>query len=477
MKNIKQLAIGIALTTAITACDPSDFGDMNLSPNNPSSPIASLLLTGAERGIQSIFTDTQGSLYTQQISNKQYTSADRYETIQWSYNGFYTGPLINLETIIQINTDEATKGDAAQFGSNNNQIAVANILKSYIYMHLTDRWGDIPYTQALKGSENFKPAFDMQKDIYPAIISTLTAASAQIDNGLPVQGDFLNGGDMDKWKKFANSLRAIMALRMSKVDPALARSEFNAAVAAGVITSNADNIVYPFLAEDANDSPWEDRFETRRDWTVTEGMVNMLKAYNDPRLPVYADIALLKQDYVGMPYGLDESQAGSISNGNVSFLGTALRQQTSPGYIITAAQIHLAMAEAAVLGWTSENPETHYNAAITSSLNQYGVGANAASYLAQPGVKFDATKAMEQIGNQRWIALFLNGYEAWSEWRRTGYPVIEAPQPNLNPGGEIPRRQAYTTTERDLNGANYNEAVLRLGGQDDLNGRVWWDAN
>jgi hypothetical protein len=140
MKNINKFLFGIILTAGITACDPGDFGDVNINPNSPSNPIASSLLTGAERGIVSTITDTQGSLYVQQMANKQYTSADRYETVQWSYNGFYTGPLVNLQKIIDLNSDAATKGDAAQFGSNNNQIAIARILKAYFYMHMTDRW-------------------------------------------------------------------------------------------------------------------------------------------------------------------------------------------------------------------------------------------------------------------------------------------------------------------------------------------------
>lgn len=474
MKNIKRLFLGLAITAGMTACDPSDFGDINVNPNSPSNPIASSLLTGAQRGVVSTITDTQGSLYVQQIANKQYTSADRYETIQWSFNGFYTGPLVNLNKIIELNTDEATKGDVAKYGSNNNQIAVARIMKAFFYQHITDRWGDIPYTQALQGSENFQPVFDSQEVVYKDLIKELKEAAAQIDGGASVVGDIINGGDMDKWKTFANSLRAIMALRLSKADPGLAQSEFTSALAAGVVTSNADNIIYTFLNEDANDNPWEDRFETRKDWTVSEIFVNKLKSLGDPRLPVFADIALLQQDYVGMPYGLDESQAGSISNGDVSFFGEALRQQDSPGFMITSAQMHLAMAEAAMMGWISD-PELHYNTAIKEGLAQFGVDADADAYLANEGVKFDAAKGMEQIGDQRWIALFARGYEAWSEWRRTGYPALSAPANNLNPSGEIPRRQAYTTTERDLNGANYDAAVSRLGGVDDLNGRVWWD--
>lgn len=474
MKKIKYIFSAVLLA-GLTSCDPADFGDLNVDPNNPSAAITSSLLTNAERNLVGPITDTQGSLYTQQIANKQYTSADRYETIQWSFNGYYASPLISLQKIIELNTDAATKGNTAKYGSNNNQIAVARILKSYYFMHMTDRWGDLPYSDALKGKDSFKPKYDTQQAVYSGIFSELKAAAAQIDGGASVTGDILMNGDMAKWKKFANSLRLIAALRLSKVDPALGKAEFVAAMQSGVITSSADDVKYTFLNEDDNDNPWEDRFETRRDWTVSEGMVNTLKSFKDPRLAVYADVALLKQDYVGMPYGLDESQAGSISNGNVSFLGAALRKQDSPGYILTASQVHLAMAEAAVLGWISDSPETHYNAGVKAGLEMYGLGASTTAYLANPGVKFSSATAMQQIGTQRWITLFLNGYEAWAEWRRTGYPDLKAPTPNLNPGGAIPRRQGYTTTERDLNGTNYNEAVTRLGGVDDLNGRVWWD--
>lgn len=483
MKKLKYI-FSATLLAALTSCDPADFGDLNVDPNSPSVAIAASLLTNAERGLVVIsganvgpIVDTQGSLYTQQISNKQYTSEDRYQTIQWSFNGFYTSPLVALQKIIDLNSDATTKGDVTKYGSNNNQIAVARILQSYFYMHMSDRWGDIPYSEALKGSANFKPKYDSQQAVYAGIFKNLKEAAAQIDGGAAVKGDFLLGGNMAAWKKFANSLRLIAALRLSKVDPATGKSEFASALAGGVITSSSDNVVYKFLAEDDNDSPWQDRFETRRDWVVSELMVNTLKEFNDPRLAIFADKALLKQDYVGMPYGLDESKAGSIANGDVSFLGTAMRQQTSPSFVITASQVHLAMAEAALLGWTSEDAETHYNAGVKTGLEMYGLGDGATDYLAKAGVKFDKAKGLEQIGTQRWITLFLNGYESWAEWRRTGFPKLSAPASNLNPGGQIPRRQGYTTTERDLNGDNYKEAVSRLGGADDLNGRVWWDKN
>ncbi len=474
MKNIKLIISAISLSL-LTSCDPSDFGDINVDPNNPSTAIVSFLLTGAERGLVGPITDVEGSLYTQQIANKQYTGADRYETINFSFNGYYAGPLVNLNKIIQLNTDETTKGGVQQYGSNNNQIAIARILKAYFFAHITDRWGDIPYSEALQGNTDFTPKFDSQDAIYAALFKELKEASTQIDGGLAVQGDFLLNGNMTKWKKFANSLRAILALRLSKVDPAKGKTEFASALADGLILTNADNVVYNFKAEDANDSPWEDRFETRLDWTVSKPMVDKLKEFADPRLPIFADKALLVQDYVGMPYGLAQADAGGIPNGQVSFLGAAMRKQTSPSFIITAAQVHLAIAEAATLGWVAEDAKAHYETGITASIEQWGA-TGAPAYLAGAAVKFDASKAITQIATQRWIALFTNGYEAWAEWRRTGIPALSPPPVNSNPGGKIPRRQAYPTSERDLNGDNYKAALSsKLGGVDDLNGKVWWD--
>lgn len=475
MKHIKFLYSAAVSVFLLTACDPSDFGDMNVDPNNPSKPIASSLLTRSERSIADLITAEQGSLYSQQIANKQYTSADRYETIQWSFNTIYAGPLVNLQKIIDLNTDPTTKGDVAAYGSNNNQIAVARILKAYYFWHMTDRWGDIPYSQALKGNENFRPAYDTQEFIYKDMLKELKEAQAQIDGGASVSGDHLLKGNMTKWKKFANSMRLLMALRMSKVDPTLAKTEFNAALADGVIISNADNVVYQFLAEEDNDNLWEDRFQTRLDWTVSEKMINTLKELKDPRVATFADKALLKQDYFGMPYGLSEAVAGSVANGDVSFLGIIMRRQTSPGFVLTASQVNLAIAEAITLGWTTGNAEQFYNAGVTAGLDQYGYGDQAASYLQNEGVKFVSSNAIKQIATQRWITLFSYGYEAWAEWRRTGLPELTPPPANFNPGGQIPRRQGYVVTERDLNGENYNAAVLRIGGKDDLNGRVWWD--
>lgn len=475
-KNFKISLFGALMATALVSCDPSDFGDMNVDPNNPSVPVTSNLFTTAVRGVIGPVTDIDPTLYSQQISEKFYTEASRYGTQQFSFNGFYSSPLINLEQIIQLNTDEATKGTAAQNGANNNQIAAARILKAYFFWHITDRWGDIPYSQALNGRENFKPVYDKQDAIYNSLFTELKEASAQITPGT-ISGDQLLGGNMDSWKLFANSMRLVMALRLSKVNPEKGKTEFASAFADGVISSNAQNVTYKFLADENNDSPWEDRFQTRLDFCVSKKMVDLLAGYGDPRLPVFADKAVLTQTYAGMPYGLEQGAAGAIPNGQVSFLGIALRSQASPGYVMTYAQMQFTLAEGALLGWISGDAATFYNKGIEASFGQYGVYSAAAhaAYIAQPGVVYNPATGLEQIITQKWVAQFLNGYEAWADWRRTGFPILTPPASTISPSGLIPRRQGYPTTERDLNGVNYETALQSLAGKDDLDGKVWWD--
>ena len=301
----KSLAVALSLAIATTSCDPGDFGNMNLSPNNPSTPNTAAFLTGALRNIGGMTTEMVPALYTQQFGDVTYIEDSRYKTINFNFNGFYTGPLVTYKNIIDLNTNEATKTTAAANGSNNNQIAVARIAKAYTYMWMTDRWGDIPYSQALKGKDNFSPAYDTQQSIYTDLFKELKEAQAQFDGGTAVKGDILLGGNATRWKKFANTLRMIMALRLSKVDPTKGKAEFAAAMADGPLASNADNVKYGYLAEANNEHPLYNNYITnnRKDFAVSSTFMNYLIKVNDPRIPGMADQNIL-QKYVGVPYGV-----------------------------------------------------------------------------------------------------------------------------------------------------------------------------
>ncbi|MCY7349268.1 MAG: SusD/RagB family nutrient-binding outer membrane lipoprotein, partial [Cytophagaceae bacterium] len=151
----------------------SDFGNINVNSNSPSTPSTSALFTGAIRTVGNMngqvgpgSLNGTPTLYVQQLADVTYVEESRYKTVNFSYNGLYSGPLNNLNQVIKLNIDADTKTAAAAQGSNANQIAIARILKAYIFQWITDRWGDVPYSQALKGNENFSPAFDRQQDIY-----------------------------------------------------------------------------------------------------------------------------------------------------------------------------------------------------------------------------------------------------------------------------------------------------------------------
>jgi hypothetical protein len=488
--------ISIITLVFIASCKPGDFGDMNVSPNSPSTAQTYLLLTNAERQVSGLVNSVTGRLFTQQNSETLYTSESRYQTKVYDYSGAYNNMLADLQLIIKLNTDPATKSlpNVIGGGSNANQIATARILKAFVFQAITDRWGDIPYSEALQGLDKPLPKFDTQQSIYIDLFKELKEAQAQFDSGTAIKGDFINGNSSAKWKKFANQVRMNMALRLSKIDPAMGKAEFNAALADGVLLSNADNIVYPYLAESANENNMYNNYNVakRYDYTIGKPLLDYLQTNADPRLPVYAE-KNNAGNYVGMPYGITQAQAGAFTiggfnaagtfvPGSVSAFGSKFRMQNSAVAIFTYAESRLAVAEAYKLGWITGAPDDvnaklAYEAGITASLAQHGITdpAAVAAYLAQANVAYNPANAIQQILTQKWVANYMGyGFETWADWRRTGYPVLSPSPAALNPGGQIPRRLGYTTNESSLNSANYNAVIARQG-PDELSTRIWWD--
>jgi len=488
MRPIKSLTLVTLLAVLLVSCD--DFGDLNNDPNNPSQVRTELLLTNAQRSMSDVVGAVNGTLYVQYIAETQYTDAQEYRTVNANFNGWYTGPLQNLQTIIRLNTDEDTRDDVLSGGSNANQIAVARILKAYFYQMMTDRWGMIPYSEALQGRDNFSPAYDLQEDIYADIINELKAAVAQMDGGAGVNGDILFGGDMAQWAAFANSLRARAALRIADANPTLGSAEFADAVSDGLITSD---VMYPYLEEANNQNPWFARFQTRTDYAIHETIADYMKGLEDYRILKYANPApneiptgwdgeVTFDLIVGMPFLED---AGNVTNDEISFPGAAIGaggpavgEQGAPLPIITVAEMNFAMAEAVELGWITGVAADYYYSGIEASWNQWDVydAGNFANYVGQAEVAYDPAIWDEKIGTQKWLALFPHGYEAWSEWRRLGYPELTPNPFGVGVDPQIPRRFTYPTSEATINEANYNAAV-QAQGPDAPDTRVWWDVN
>lgn len=476
-KNIKHLALTM-LSIVLFSCENVDFGDMNIDPNNPSNPSTAALMTSAQKAMSGYLTTTTTNHYVQYLSSGQYPEESQYATVNFDYSALYTSILVVFQRIEELNLDPNTSVSAQANGSNNNQIAVSKILTAYTYQLMTDRWGMLPYTEALQGVDNIFAVYDTQEVIYDGLFNTIDEALAMIEIGQPgPTGDIILGGDMSRWREFANTLKMNMALRLSRRFPAAggyAATKFNEALP-GAISSNADNLYYSFLADENNDNPWEDRFlapSFRKDYLLSDTFVERLIGSGtdtdpeDPRLEKYAEPAESTLTYVGAPYG--------VENGNTpdySFITLdVIHNPTAPGYFYTYAQVAFAKAEAVELGWISGSAATFYEEGIRASMEQWGVdSADIAPYIAANPYVNTASIAYE-----KYVALYLQGYEAWAEWRRFGddAPALTAPATALN-GTGIPQRQGYGTNANASNEENYNAAIA-VQGPDNLDTVLWW---
>lgn len=456
---MKKLYILFIALFFFSSCDVIDFDDdINVNPNRPSEASGPQLLANAMRYLPELSSNTSGQFMGQYLAETQYVVASRYPEGGTSFYSYYQDPLINVETVLENSAVD-------------NELAVAGILKAYFYWHITDRWGDVPYSEALQGEENFTPVYDTQEAIYNSLFELLDEADGLIDESSALQSDLIYGGNMAQWKKLGNTVRMLMALRLSEVDADKGAEEFNNALEAGIMESNDDNFAYSHLEDSNNQNYWHERIEVDGDewWALTETLVDIMEPVDDPRLPVYADPARTSGEYAGLPIGTAPEDAGTE---NFSLLGESVRQQDSPVHLVTYAQALFAKAEAAELNWITENAETNYNAAVEASIEQWtGSTDDAADFLAQPDIVYNGT--VEQIATQRYVHLFLHGYEAWAEWRRTEFP--EMAQSN---GNDVPTRQSYHSNESFNNTTNYEEAIDRqFGGNNGLYEQVWWDVD
>lgn len=457
---MKKLLIPFVVALLISSCDVASFDDdINKDPNKPSEASAPQLLANAMLDLPDLSSSPTGEFRAQFLAKTQYPEETLYPEGETSFYWLYEDPLINLQTII----DNSVKA---------NEVAVAKILKAYYFWHITDRWGDIPYSEALRGADNFTPAYDTQESIYSNLFTLLKEAAGEINTSGTLTNDLVYDGTMSKWVKFSNTVRMLMALRLSEVDPEKGREEFSQALDAGIMESNEDSFVFRHLADADNQNYWYGQIDLspiREWWALSEGLVGLMEPTDDPRLPVYGEPARSGGGYVGLTYG----EQNNIGTEDYSLLGSAIHAQDAPVYLVTYAQALFAKAEAAELDWISENAETNYNEAVTESIRQWtGSTDEAADFLNQPGVTYDGS--VERIAEQRYVHLFMHGYEAWAEWRRTGYPDIM-----VNPRGrEVPLRQSYPSDEALNNTENYQEAVDRqFGGENSIHSRLWWDVD
>lgn len=507
---INKLYILSAFTSLLLSTSCVD--DINEDPNRPSSVPTTSLITSSEKllvdNLRSEQVSLRGSmLFVQYFAQNTYTTQSRYD-IPFSYSDDYWKGLYktlnNLEEIIKLNTDPATKDVATAngVGRNATQIAISRVLKSYAFYALTDVFGNIPYEsygnkdsdfQALQQNpENITPAYAAQEKIYTDLLSELKAAG---DTLTKYQGettfgkaDIIYAGSNVKWAKFANSLRLRFATRLKEKNNTLYKSHFEDALNKGVFTSNSDNAAFKYSATSPNEAPLYRATVTanRKDFAVSHILVDLLKGNNpalpvaDPRLSAYALPATATNTYVGLPYGLANDQAGKFSANDISL----------PGAVINAAnyaEVLMEYSEVAFLISEYNNwDQSDYQAGVQASLEKWGVTADKVTeYLSKLPVA-----NQKNVLTQKYIALYMQGLEAWSEYRRTGFPdflikegdiVFEGEietntvtyrfDPLFGDGG-VPSRLYYPTKEQNVNKANYQQA-LSVQGSDKIETKPW----
>jgi hypothetical protein len=394
---------------------------------------------------------------------------------------------------------------------------IARIFKVYMFQRMTDMYGDIPYFDAGRGYTDgvTKPVYDTQESIYDDMLNELKDAAEKLDeNAANTLGkaDLIYGGDVKSWRMFAYSEMVRLAMRLSKVDPAKAEQWVKVAVQGGVFTGNNFNAIIKHEpatpntagAQVANGTGAVLRLIDPNAYRVSKTFIDYLVNNNDPRLAYIATAVadprvttdLGNSDpaiQIGQPNGYDRrggtTDISKAPNwpGNVNKYSvvnrTTFSRNDAPSFLLTYAETQLLLAEAAFRGWVSDaSAETHYRNGVVGAmtqLTQTGASPGISETVANAYVDahpFDNTNALEQINTQYWVATFSDEIETWSNWRRSGFPILTPVVYFGNAtNGTIPRRFTYPTNEPAVNQENYSIATARLSNGDTMTSRVWWD--
>ena len=500
MKNILRI---IALVVVVTFSACNDFGDMNENPNAPSaiSNNPELLLTGVQKDIINRMVNDawgEGNLMAQYVAKIVFTAFDQFEwgSNSGTWNTIYRSSreLQNLLTIAEETNNDSYK-------------AVGLIMRAWMFQILTDMWGDVPYSEALKGKTDdiFTPVYDKQQDVYVAILADLKEANTLLaSSNAAVKGDIILDGDLDKWRKLANSLKLRALMRLTEVDGGSISlvSELKSVIenqsANPLIMDNADNAVMTYTTSFPNVHPKSEasghRIGSYDEYRMSESFELVLEAYNDPRqmllfAPTEVSVAAGSPDYSGMINGMVDGSAYEYKGGpsNLSNINPE-RFYYSPNaaqaLIMQASEVQFLIAEAAVRYpeiAAIADAKTYYEKGIALSFEYWDVDMPA-DYLTRSSndgsfnipVAFDGE--IETVITQKWIALFYTDYQGFFDYKRTGFPTVIQPGPDTQ-RDIYPSRFEYPSDEQALNKENYDAAISgQTSGEYSYWTPVWWES-
>lgn len=511
MKRILNYSLLAVLLLTAASCDKG-LEDLNKNKTSPTSLDPTLLLNNAiinasyptrtlvfDIGIVQQMISPNGGV----LAGANFNQDSRDVTLASIWTVYYQNVIRNTHDAIV-----RTKSVPAR----SNLYNMARIFQAFAFMILTDEYGDIPYNEGGAGYSDqiFFPKYDAQQTIYPKIIQELTEAATALNAAGTIEAaDVLYSGNVAKWKKFAYSLLLRAGMRLSKADAAKAQATVQAAFTGGVITDNADNA---YMRHDANYiQPLGGTLNGSEaaNFYLTKPFVDQLKNTSDPRLSAIAiryvgatsgngqTVAAGNTTaavQIGMPMGKDNGTivAQATADGLASFYDYSqadrrrILKTSSPVFFVTAGQTQLLLAEARFRGWiTSGLASQYFSDGIKAHMDQmvtYDAGSAIAAAARDTYIAANPLVAgteLQQINTQYWIASFLNGPEAFANFRRSGFPALtpnpygQPTNPDV-PNGTFIRRLTYPTSELSVNTANVNAAIAAQGA-DKLSTRIWWD--
>ena len=456
---------------------------------------------------QSLYADQ----YAQYWSNATtYFRTDRFfvntDWLDQTFVGFYSNGMPALHDVMKLTNEQSVEH------------TLASIMWVYMFHNVTDSWGPIPYFEA--GNAGKTSAYDAQEKIYDDFFKRLKAANNVLSLNASKKpfgkNDLIYGGDLIKWRKFNNTLWLRLAMRISNVNPAKSKIEAEAAVAAGVFVQSPDDDA--LIKRTFEDYTYHNHLSTMTRWgefTMTAAMESYLKGYNDPRMfewfsPSKSTRNSPQKEYHGTRNGLLASDFANAINkiDNNSIPGFRWNAQfntgalSTPQNVMCTAEAYFLRAEGALKGWNMlGNAKDLYEQGIANSFKQWGVTASPSVYfngtslpiapqdfLNSPPVNnipvqfsTNSQEQFEQVQTQKWLATFPDGFEGWSNLRRTGFPKLY-PVPNSEsnfiPAGTLSknfRRYPFVNYEYNNNKEGVAKGVQLLGGPDNETTRVWWD--
>lgn len=483
---------------SLSSCT-KNFNELNTPPTSVTNIDAAILLSKVQK--DAAFAEGTETANIQVGSWVQYWAgglvAPTSRYIQQPDNNIWANHYTLLRNLGQIR-NQALKGKEDD-PTGRTKLAIARIVEIYVWQRLTDLFGDVPFSHTTEdaGNVNNKPAYDSQEAIYKQLITDLDAAIAKLNSSDASYGnaDFYYKGNVDNWKKFGNSLKLRLGMRLKYASPQLAEKTVREAMGGPLFTDNKDNATVPTFndAQTTNAHPILAQFISGSPDLryLASAFVNTLNNKKDPRLPFIAAPTVNSKNsgtpvYRGIGVALTDALLAGIIKDDYSTASTTTYFNRTlatpiPCYVFTYADVCFFKAEAALMGWGAApaDAEKFYQDGIKAAMamQPYNITAIPQAYIDAEFSFAGLTpeQQLEKIMTQKWIQLFGRDYEAYAEWRRTGYPVL-TPGPNQgSTNGTIPRRAVYSSLETLLNTDNYQQAVKGLSKGDTYLSKVWWD--